>query len=424
MPETAAAITTLREALAVSFNFSELEILCVDLGVNPESVPQRDEGIETWAMELVAYFHRRNRLNDLVARCAKDRPQVPWGQLAVAHAQVMSAAQQADSYDGIQKGIAALTKLAEDPKAWPAIAQVRDELQIASDNIARLGHFKRLHDEFQELENRYIPIEEDCQRALSDSSAWFTLSVLLSEWDEIIDKLSAIVAQAKFAASEAQWLPKLKQAQATIRTAQEAQDAKPLEPVLRAMRRTLEREPSLLNAKLVEVVRAMLHSGLIARLTELSASLGTRAVDAASLDEFASSLNALKSLRDRLQVLVTEHDRWQALQDELNPIESNISRDPDVLAQSWLDVSDRTRAMLDGMTERWADSLLKLDARIRDLLQTQAPAKDWPAIRRLFTTFYSAVVNRFRQVDDDLLAVVGELDKMGEGLNAFLRRFI
>lgn len=420
MPASIIAASTLREALASAFSLTELRILLVDLGVNPDSVPQYDGGIELWAMEIVAYFQRRSRLDELVAYCARERPSMPWQQLAEAHRR--SQAQDADesTFRDIHKGIGALEALAHDPNARPLILRVSDDLRDASDNIARLSHYKQLHDEFQELQVRYSVIERDCRNAATDDTAWNTLAEYLTQWDDIIGRMLTIAHQPGFAPGDAAWTGRLTQIRHDVRIALETQTIEPLTRVLPIMHRMLEREPSLVNARLFEVVRGMLQRSVIPPLVELHAALMRRRVDAASLDDFARGIESLKGLRDRLQVLVTEHDRWQRLEDELNPIASNVSRSPEVLAQSWPFVSELVHEMLGGLQEEWATALLMLDARIQERLA----AGDATRARPLFYQFHSRVGNRFRLVNDDLLKVVVELQKIGESLQLFLKRIL
>lgn len=424
MPASIAAAPTLREALASAFSLAELRIALADLGVNPESIPQYDGGIELWALEIVTYFQRRGRLDELIAYCARERPNLPWQEMAEAHRRALarldatSAAAPAsgDAFHDIQRGLGALERLARDPNARPLILRIRDDLQDASDHITRLSNYKHLHDEFQELQVRYSVIERDCRSAETDETAWNTLAEYLTQWDGIISRLLAIAAQPSFAPGDVAWVPRLAQVQRSVRNALETQTTAPLTNALPTVRRLLEREPSLVNAKIFEVVRAMLQRGVISPLVELREALVQQQVDSASLDEFARGIESLKGLRDRLQVLVTEHDRWQRMEDELNPIASNLSRSPEVLAQSWPFVSSLAHEMLDGLQEDWAIAILTLDARIQERLV----AGDAPRARPLFYQFHSRVSNRFRIVDDDLLKVVVELQKIGDGLQRFL----
>ncbi|MDW8351479.1 MAG: hypothetical protein RML99_06175, partial [Anaerolineae bacterium] len=373
-------------------------------------------------------FQRRGRLDELAAYCAKERPHLPWGQLAEAHRQALARLDAAaagegaasSAYRDIQRGLGALERLARDPNARPLILRIRDDLQDASDYIARLSDYKRLHDEFQELQVRYSVIERDCRNAETDETAWNTLAEYLTQWDGIISRMLAIAKRPSFAPGDTAWATRMAQIQRRVCDALETQTVKPLTEILPVMRRLLEREPSLVNAKIFEVVRAMLQRSVIPPLVELREALAQQQVDPLSLDEFARGIESLKGLRDRLQMLVTEHDRWQRIEDELNPIASNIGRSPDVLAQSWPFVSSLVHEMLDGLQEDWASAILTLDARIQERLA----ADDAPRARPLFYQFQSRVSNRFRIVDDDLLKVVVELQKIGDSLQRFLRELL
>lgn len=424
MPEPTITFSTLREALASAFNLSELKIALADLGVRPESVPQYDGGIELWALEIIAYFQRRNRLDELIAYCARERPEVPWAALAAAHRQRLAGELSPDSIGDIQKGLDALAHMARamarDPMVQPIILRVRDDLQATSDNIARLSNYKQLHDEFQELQVRYSVIERDCQSVATDGSAWNTLAEYLTQWDEIMDRLLTLAQQPSFAPADVQWARRLTQVQRDVRLALESQAVEPLIQALPILRRMLEREPSLVNAKMFEVVRQMLHRSVIPPLVELRDGLAQHYADAVSLDEFARGIESVKGLRDRLQVLVTDHDRWQRLEDELNPIASNLGRSPDLLMQSWPYVSDLVKDMLDGLSDDWAVALVSLDMRIQACLAAGELARARP----LFYQFHSRVGNRFRIVNDELLKVVTELQKIGESLELFLKRLL
>ncbi len=70
--------TGLRQSLVEYFSLDELDTLCYDLGVDPDSVPERDSDKPTRVREIVTYFEDRGRLADLIALCAKGRPNVPW----------------------------------------------------------------------------------------------------------------------------------------------------------------------------------------------------------------------------------------------------------------------------------------------------------------------------------------------------------
>jgi len=69
-------LSDLRLSILTSFNLSEIQTLCVDLGVDYESLG--GEGREAKARELIAYFSRLGRLSDLIEYCVTTRPRCSW----------------------------------------------------------------------------------------------------------------------------------------------------------------------------------------------------------------------------------------------------------------------------------------------------------------------------------------------------------
>ena len=69
----------LRQAIGQSFSVEELEILCADLGIDPESIPGRGSGKDYWVTQIVAHFQRRDQMPALLAALKDRRPDVAWG---------------------------------------------------------------------------------------------------------------------------------------------------------------------------------------------------------------------------------------------------------------------------------------------------------------------------------------------------------
>ncbi len=72
----------LRELMLKHFDISELKTLCFDLGVDYESLGGADAGRTDKVRELILYFERRDRLSELVAACARLRPEASWTDLS------------------------------------------------------------------------------------------------------------------------------------------------------------------------------------------------------------------------------------------------------------------------------------------------------------------------------------------------------
>jgi hypothetical protein len=73
---TAQELADLRQKLADYFDDGELKSLCFDLGVAYDELP--GEGKVNKARELIAFMERRDRIAELVAECARQRPKVSW----------------------------------------------------------------------------------------------------------------------------------------------------------------------------------------------------------------------------------------------------------------------------------------------------------------------------------------------------------
>lgn len=75
----------LRSAMAQAFDEEELRTLCFALGVDYDGL--RGEGKTAKVRELVAYYMRRDRLNDLTQTIYKQRPNLFWEVTKEASAQ-------------------------------------------------------------------------------------------------------------------------------------------------------------------------------------------------------------------------------------------------------------------------------------------------------------------------------------------------
>ena len=75
-------LAAFRQLIIQHFSEAELRTLCFDLGHDYELLPGREKSEK--ARELIAYYRRINRLNDLLQVCQKTRPQVEWPPLDIA----------------------------------------------------------------------------------------------------------------------------------------------------------------------------------------------------------------------------------------------------------------------------------------------------------------------------------------------------
>ena len=73
-------LAELRENLVGHYNEEELRTLCFDVGIDYDDLPGRSRNDK--ARELLAHLDRVGRVADLIQRCEKERPNVPWREIA------------------------------------------------------------------------------------------------------------------------------------------------------------------------------------------------------------------------------------------------------------------------------------------------------------------------------------------------------
>ena len=74
--EAAMAAMALRRQIDTYFSESEIRGLALDLGINPEDLPDQDK--RTLVQSLVQAAEHRGRVWDLVTLCERQRPNAAW----------------------------------------------------------------------------------------------------------------------------------------------------------------------------------------------------------------------------------------------------------------------------------------------------------------------------------------------------------
>lgn len=69
-------LVKLSKQLTDTFNQRELRGVCLELGLNPEELP--DSTLSEIAFELVYYLNRRDRVSELIEICKTERPNISW----------------------------------------------------------------------------------------------------------------------------------------------------------------------------------------------------------------------------------------------------------------------------------------------------------------------------------------------------------
>lgn len=313
------------------------------------------------------------------------------------------------------KGLNALAQLLQNTGAQTAITAFRTDFQAASQQLTVLSYYKRLHDLFQELNSRYYLIEHDRRRLPADESAWESLDLNEPELRAKIEELLTTAQNSPAETDDAWWIEQLNQTRTELRQAIEAIDHNLLQTPIRRLHRILDRQPSRVNAQLVAAASTLRLDTIVQALNQIVLSLPTTPTDI--LRPIRDGAQALTNLDQRLRALVTDHNNWQTLEDELRRIENNLLEDLTELELSWTDIQALGKRIFHARTEDWAVELQTISTELTVALNDNAIIK----VKRTFRRFRSQSGRRFRQVDLDLLSLTQELRALGDSLNLLLQ---
>lgn len=320
----------------------------------------------------------------------------------------------------IAQGLSALIELVRAPAAHGAVLSFRVDFQAACEQIGVLAGYKRLHDLFQQLEDRYYLIYHDLKRLPAATAAWSSVELNARELQAIADELLDQAAGASLAAATSLWTHKLARAAGELRASIASRDRRQLKLAITHLKDLLGREPSRINTRLVSAASALRLAGLVLALTTIAQSLARlrpEQVAAEQLAEFESGVAALARLADQLTGAIAYHNAFQEIDDELRRVEALLDQDARELTYAWQYLKPMIQRLCDGSRASWAARLSALGAE----LEQAFVSGNLRAIRPLFRSYRSQASRGFNQVDRDLMALCEELRKVGEPLAVLLK---
>lgn len=419
----------LRQVIMDLFNFNDFYLLCVDLKVNFDELGGPGDPLSIRVAKLIEYFHRRQRLRLLLASLREKRPALTWeqvlldaGEEAITPAALtvlaVSEAHPTSDMAVANRSFMALFQLLRRPETRESVISFQRDFEAASAQIDRMNDYKLVHDLFQELENRYFLIENDRKRLPGDESAWDSLALNEPELTVKLDDLLSTTRQTVFAAEAARWLQQLENVKVGVKTAVAHYDLDTLNKAVRLLYRVINRQPSRINAQLILAANTLRLDSLEKAITAICQSIDTSDLNAELelVTHIKAGAGALGGIENSLSLLTSEHNAWQAIDDELRRVEATLDNGIEELEDAWYDLEPMTHNLIKGCDDEWAvdinDVILSLASAIAEGIIIQA--------RRLFRRLRSQTGRRFRQVDLELLTLCHNLQKVGESLDLLL----
>ncbi len=316
------------------------------------------------------------------------------------------------------ESFAALGDLMQDRDVYTAVVAFQTDFQAASEQIGVLTGYKHQHDLFQQLDNLHRTMQFDQKRLSLGTMDWDVLIYTEPEVRGKIDDLAESAGRPSPPSDETWWMQQLALAKDELRVAVEKCDPAQYKSAIRRLGWVLRRQPSRVNAYLVATARALRLGALVEAMRTVQASLTRLGSELGPVRQFSKGVDALAILDQRLSELVTTHDAWQAIADELQRMEANLTEDTVELESSWPDLRKLTSDCEGSSAADWAMSLKETEVQLESALGL----KDLAGVKRLLSRYCSQVCRRFQQVDSDLLALCTKLQKVGEEMDSLLGR--
>lgn len=245
-----AFLIKVRDFLGSKFSREELEILCFDLGVDPENVQGNDHGKEYWAQQIVLHFSRRDAISELVAKCRELRPNAPWSEIN---------AERELRIEEVTAGVMALQELIHIPEVLREVAVLDEDMNKARNQLRTLRNYKELHDQLHELQfNFYIPAFQGMSRFPSDMLFLQDLKRYGQSFSDVIDALVDVVNQNEATMrGERSWIERLEKHLKMLEEAQAKSDGQLLTKCLERVQEVIGIKPAEINGRLKDAMRNM-----------------------------------------------------------------------------------------------------------------------------------------------------------------------
>jgi hypothetical protein len=322
-------------------------------------------------------------------------------------------------------GLQALSDLVQlSPEVRGAVASFSVDFEAATSQVDVMGDYKDLHDLLHQTQfHCYAPILREATRFPDETSL-----ELLEDYErslrDILVQLGNVSTRSdqsghkNIAEADVAFIQELQQAHDNLKAALVNSDPEPLKKCIWRMKRILTKVPVVIDTRLNAAARTLRLSELVGALAEISKVLNELKIDPAKVEKFNEGFSMLQNMDQRLNILLTDHEKWQSIDIEMRRIDSLIEQDLTELEMSWDDLKVQFSPLYLNLTEAWAVSIQGYANQLDQFLAANNPAK----IRQAFRNFRHESASHFFQVDLNLKALCSELRLIGEPLTAIVRR--
>ena len=315
-------------------------------------------------------------------------------------------------------GIRTLNNLMQtDGRLLAITAGFTNDFQAACTQVDILADYKELHDLLHQVQfHCFEPISLESSRFPEESSL-DAIDSYRRNLGDILTQLNVLAGKQRLPGGDTAFILELSSAQQEVGQAVNSLEAAPLKKAIWRMKRLLSIQPVRINTRLIDTARALRLNSLLQALEQINHHLAGMELPAEQGSSFQNGLNALLQLSQSLELLLVEHDAWQAVDTELRRIEVLIEQDLVELEMSWPDIKQQAGKLFANPALPGAGALQSAAQNLDATLGSDMPLKT----RRAFRSFRRESGSRFFQVDIDLRHLCDELRLIGEPLNALLK---
>jgi hypothetical protein len=207
-------------------------------------------------------------------------------------------------------------------------------LGVTCQQIKEMAYYKTTHDLIQQLDSDVRPVRRDIDESDMQGPApavpWSKLREKLDTLDQTITRLKTHMEAEAVDNAAKEWANDLSGAYSTIEQAakvqliEESRDM--LEGALMTIETTIKLRSQEMNRSMIEALRVLDLSRLVGALRGLYTRFqnGPDGIGPEELSDFGNAIESLDDLEDNLQVLLSLHDGWQQIEDELRPWAGDI----------------------------------------------------------------------------------------------------
>lgn len=377
----------------------------------------------TIVTQLVDGCARKGLLGMLIKGVMDALPDRADLQTALAPMLAVFTQTPATPVEDVKQGLAAVGAGINSATVRAAVENSRVALEKLAGDVLLLRAYKSLHDSLHRLQMLLRRLARAARNLKNDAEAVTDLSECLTEMRTLAAQAGADISELPGAPPavrkvEQDWLARLLECVDKVREALTKRDPDRGRQGVQAVKSLLRQEPPRIDRLLVFTADAVNLTGLNPLFESAAALPDVSAEETVALQQSQTAAEQLHSL---LKVLVSQHTRWQGVDQDFWEAEATLPRssadDPGDFNALWNGILERVAVLQAAEpASLWATGLEEHRRRM-DELRT---AEDYVSFKISFDSYRQESIVRFFVVDTELRGLAGKVATIGESLRKLL----